>query len=68
MVYLIRTVLKSGTQARGGAAYATLDEAIRAAGAQLEKGFVVDAWIENEHGVRMADVTDIKRHCAESKT
>jgi hypothetical protein len=67
MAYLIRTVLKSGVQARGGAAYATIDEGIRAAGAQLEKGFAIDAWIENEDGARIADSADIKRRCAEPK-
>ena len=39
------SVLPSGTLARSASTYATLDDAIREAGAQLKKGFAVDAWI-----------------------
>jgi len=53
-------VLPSGTLARGAATYARLDEAIREAGAQLKKGFAVDAWIEDENGVPAAGATEIK--------
>ena len=58
--FLIRTVLPSGTLARSASTYATLDDAIREAGAQLKKGFAVDAWIEDENGVPAAGATEIK--------
>src|SRR5438270_5716707 len=47
MASLIRTVLPSETLARSASTYATLDDAIREAGAQLKKDFAVDAWIED---------------------
>src|SRR5207302_4806569 len=53
----------SGTLARSASTYATLDDAIREAGAQLKKGFAVDAWIEDENGVPAAGVTEIKAKC-----
>ena len=63
MAFLIRTVLPSGTLARSASTYAKLDDAIREAGAQLKKGFAVDAWIEDENGVPAAGVTEIRLKC-----
>jgi hypothetical protein len=45
MVYLIRSVLKSGMQARSGAAYTKLEQAILAAGEQLKKVTWSTRWI-----------------------
>ena len=63
MVYLVRTVLPSGTQARSAVSYERLDEAVRAAGAQLKMGFVIDAWIEGPDGTNAADIHEIMRQC-----
>jgi hypothetical protein len=63
MAFVIRTVLRSGMLTRSASTYATLDDAIREAGAQLEKGFAVDAWIEDDNGVPRAGVTEIKHKC-----
>ena len=53
----------SGTLARSASTYATLDDGIREAGAQLKKGFAVDAWIEDGNRAPAAGVTEIKSKC-----
>jgi hypothetical protein len=63
MVYLVRSVLPSGTQARSSLSYESLDEAVRAAGAELWKGFVIDVWIEGPDGANVADMAEIMRQC-----
>jgi len=63
MTYFIRTVLRSGIQARGATRYDGFDEALRAAGTQLKNGFAADAWIEDEDGKQVADASEIKRQC-----
>lgn len=63
MPFLIRTVLPSGTHARSASTYTTLDEAMVEAGAQLKKGFAVDAWIEDENGVHAASIAEIRWKC-----
>ena len=50
MAFVIRTVLRSGTLTRSASTHEKLEDAIREAGAQLKKGFAVDAWIEDENG------------------
>ena len=63
MAFVIRTVLRSGTLTRSASTHEKLEDAIREAGAQLKKGFAVDAWIEDENGVPAAGVTEIKQKC-----
>ena len=63
MAYLVRTVLRSGMLARGAESYEDLRDAMRAAGAQLEKGYAVDAWVEDSKGTKVADMSAIERQC-----
>jgi hypothetical protein len=63
MAYLVRTVLRSGVLARGAVSYEDLRDAMRAAGAQLEKGYAIDAWVEDSSGTKAADVSAIERAC-----
>jgi hypothetical protein len=63
MVYLVRTVLPSGTPARGAQPYESLDDAVRAAGSQLKMGFVVDAWVEGPDGANAANIQEIMQRC-----
>ncbi len=63
MAFVIRTVLRSGTLTRSASTHEKLEDAIREAGAQLKKGFAVDAWIEDENGVPAAGITEIKAKC-----
>ena len=63
MAYLVRTVMRSGMLTRGATSFADLRDAVRAAGAQLEKGYAADAWIEDEDGTKVADSSAIKREC-----
>ena len=63
MAYLVRTVLRSGMLARSAISYDDLRDAMRAAGAQLEKGYAVDCWIEDSDGTKTVDMSAIKREC-----
>jgi hypothetical protein len=46
---------------RSSIAYDDLGEAVRVAGAELKKGFAIDAWIEGPGGTTAADLPEIKR-------
>jgi hypothetical protein len=48
---------------RGSASYLSLEDAARAAGEQLTKGFTTEAWVEDADGNMVLDVTEIKRRC-----
>lgn len=63
MVYFVRTVLRSGTLARNATPYETLEGAILVAGAEIKRGYAVDAWIEDQEGDKVADLSKIKQHC-----
>jgi hypothetical protein len=63
MVYFVRTVLRSGTPARNATSYETAEAAMQVAGAELKKGYAIDAWIEDRAGDTVADLATIKRHC-----